>query len=241
VQDQPFGGRQQRGFLQSLQTLLVRDGVLHHVAHPVLDGLVVVLHEQVFGHAPDLREPAVEGAHAAAEIGDEDAVGGGFERGLQHGRQVFLFGLRKASRAGVEKRHQAVRRRGGTGHRERLDAASQVQEGAIRALHDGVGQQRLDDACLGIRPVGHVLGRAEKVVRARGAQTGFVHSEPEHGRRVGRHDLQRRKRHHPGRVRAGLHQHLPGGDGRVGAARGHPKRAHGVHAGSPTVESDSKK
>ena len=54
--------------------------------------------QQVLGHAPDLREAAVEGADAARQVGHQDAVGGGFQRGLQLGHAAARARPRRGAR-----------------------------------------------------------------------------------------------------------------------------------------------
>ena len=77
VQRQALAAAQQRGILDRPQPALVVLGFGHALLHPAMHGLVVVRGQQRVGHGPDHGEAAVEGADAARQVGDQDAVGGG--------------------------------------------------------------------------------------------------------------------------------------------------------------------
>ena len=242
-QRQPFGGGHQGGLLQAVQAALVGLRVLHHAPHPVVHGGVVVLAQQVLGHRPQLGEAAVEGAHTAAQVGDEDAVGRGLQRGLQLGHRIFLRRHGGLPAADVQQCDQAVRRRARTGCHQRLDGAPQLQRLAIWRQQHGVRQQLAGRAVCGFVPVGVVFQRAQQLVGRRGPQRGLVQAQQARGGGVAGDHPQRRQGHDPGGVGQRLHQGPPGGHGGVFRARHRQPGGfgHGAHRSGSAGVSGSKK
>ena len=170
VQRQPLAGLQQRGLVDQPQAPGVGLGVDHAAAHPVVDGVVLAFGQQRFGQAPDLREAAVEGADAAGQVGDQDAVGGGFQRGLQLGHQQLALVELALGLAAVVHHHQVGRVDRGQGclHRGRqlADAPRHLHQAAAGVDQHGVRLQPAGVAVAHLVPEGHVLGRGDQGVGA---------------------------------------------------------------------------
>ena len=128
---------------------------------------VVALVQQRLGQAPQAGEAPVEGADRAAEIGDEDAVGGRFERRPQFADERVAFVLDPALRREVVQRDQVQAGRPAGLHVR--DAARHRQQAAVGAAQQAVGKQRLAAAAGGLAPELLVLGRRdERLHRAAG-------------------------------------------------------------------------
>ena len=78
----------------------------HTAPHPGLHGLVIAFAQQVGGDAPERCKPAVERADAPGQVHHQDAVGSGFQRGLQLGHQGLTLFLSLALQRLIAHGHQ---------------------------------------------------------------------------------------------------------------------------------------
>ena len=218
------------------QALAVADGIDHAAAQPVEHGLVLALGEQALGQAPDLRKAAVEGADAAGQVGHQDAVASGFQRGLQFGhQQVTLFQLALLA-AAVQQGHQEGRGLGfGVGVGAEVVSAGKVQAQRVRAkladapLHmqqaalgidqHRFGQQRRGAAGAHLVPVGLVFGCGDQRVSRLAQQVGLAAAQQRQSLGVDGDHRAAARAHQPGRLAPGPQQAVPGGQGWGGRGR----------------------
>ena len=234
LERQAVGREAQGGLLNDLKALPVAFGILDTSRHPGLHRLVFVARKQVLGNCPHQREAAVERAHAPGQVGDEDAIRGGFERGLQLGHRLLEPGFGADLRSPVDQDHHA--KLAAVRERHRADAAPDMQGRPIRAMHHRLGQQRLRRAFDGFRPVRHVLWRMQQLVRARAEHLLARSPQKCQTRLVDRHHLASRQRGDPRRIRDRLDQDLPGHHWRASPiARGDGQVRLGSHFPVPST------
>jgi hypothetical protein len=222
-------GRLHHGCLfEREQALPVGLGVGDAARHRLPHRRVVALGQQVIGQPPDPGEAPVERPDPAREVGDQDAVGGRFERRRQLGRRLFA-GLRLALRlAAVLHRHQVAQPL--AGHcSDAADPARHRQSAAGSVDHEGLRLELGEFAAAHLVPERDVLGGGDQAVGAHPAQCGGVEPQQRARRGVGRQNPQRRRVDDPGRVGQGVEQRLPG---RRPLARTLPPHAHRCAAGA---------
>ena len=217
-------GLQHRRLLDRGQALGVGLRFRHAVQHPGPQRGVVARRQQVARHRPQRGEALVEGADAAGEVGDENAVGSGFERRPQLGQHGFVGVVGAARGAAVVQRDDVDRLGQPVGPLEHdpAHAARHRQQRAVAVLDRGLGDDVLGQPLRNLMPEARVLGcRAE---RGRGlpAQRGRRHAEQPARRGVGGEDAQRLRTDQPDRVRQALDQRP---ERARGAGGGHRPRA----------------
>jgi hypothetical protein len=166
VQLDLFGAAQQRGVLDGAEPALVGVQVGHAAPHPVVHLGVVAAVEHRLGDAPHLREAAVERTDAPGQVGDQDAVGGGFQRGAQFGQRGVVLVAGALFGAAVAQGHQHVVGRRLVVAGQRRDAAFDMAQPAVGAAQHAVGPQR-GRRCVGCGrqfvPPADVLGRGQQL------------------------------------------------------------------------------
>ncbi len=168
---------------------------VHHVhAHPVVHAAVVVRMQHAVGQRPHAREAAVERPDAAVQVGDEDGVGRGLERGAQLGQRRLAFELDAMFAAAIahldQKQRRAVRQP------DRCDAARDGAPAATGKMQFGVAVEHGDDAAAHAVPVGHVLEVGDRVLGVQAFQVAALQQLL--GLDVGREDVSARGVDDPG-------------------------------------------
>ena len=160
LQAQQVLALQQRRVLDSSEALRVSRAVHHAALHPGLHCLVVVRQQQVLRQRPQRGKALVEAAYAPGQIGDQNAIGGGFERRPQLGHQGLALIFTLALRGQVVQGDQPIRV--ARTCLDKADAPRHPKHAVIRIAHHGVGVKALCRVGGGFEPEHRVLGRARQ-------------------------------------------------------------------------------
>ena len=203
MQLQHVAGLQHRGFIQGGQPPHVGGGVHHAATHPVQQGIVVALQQQLGRQVPHLCKAPVAVADAAGEVGDEDAIGRRFQRRLQLRRRKLELALRALLFAAVMQGHHVKRRTGIALHA--ADTPGHRHGGAIESAHQGFRLDAVACAFGHLAPEAQVFGRGRQLQRGAAQQFCGRQAQQLAGRAVGTDDVQAPGIHQPHGVEHGFH------------------------------------
>ena len=183
------GGLLLRGGIDGGQAPHIGCRLGHRLQHPTEDRHVVALCQKALGHRPQRRKTAVEVADGAAQIGHQDAVVGGLERGRELGDAIGQLGFGVQFLAAVVHRHHEQR---GLGCQLQVgDAPAHGHQLAVGALHPGLRIDVVAHTQRGLLPEDHVFRRGSQIHRLSCAQCTRLDPQQGAGRRIGRDDVQR--------------------------------------------------
>ena len=183
-----IGRRRLCGGPDDAQTARIHHGLAHALQHPLQYQVAIGLGQQAFGHIPQLGEAVVEIAHAARQIGHEDSVVGGFERGGELRHLIGERGLGLQLSAAVV--HHDHERRFFARQLEVGDAPAHGHQRTVGPAQPGLRVKSLARAQRCLLPERQILRRCRQIDHRLTAQRQHVDAQQGRRRRVHGHHAQ---------------------------------------------------